>query len=76
MPGHSWRISNIISDQTVNTGSNDTQVGSTVHFITGDGWEGSVFIPDNKWNHEHIKTAVRQRAKQLDEVGKLSEGIG
>ncbi len=75
MAGHSWEIVDIVTDQTVNTGSNNTQVGSTVHFRTGDGWEGSVFIPDSKWNHDNIKHAVRERAKQLDEAGKLSEGM-
>ncbi len=76
MARHSWRVTNIITDQTVNTGSNDTQVGNTVHYITGDGNEGSVFIPANRWTHENVKDTIRHSAKQLDEIAKLAEEHG
>ena len=73
--GHSWRVTNVLMDQTINTGANDTVVGNYVYFMTGDGWEGNVFIPANKWSHAAVADAIRPAAKQLDEVGKLSEGM-
>ncbi len=76
MAGHSWKVTNVITDQTVNTGANDTQVGNTVYFVTGDGNEGSVFIPANRWTHQNVKDAIRPEAIKLDEIAKLSENMG
>jgi len=47
-----------------------------VYFVTGEGNHGAVFLSNDKFTHENVKTAVRNEAKKLDEISNLSEGKG
>jgi len=73
---HSWEIESVATDQTINTPSNQTVVGVYVYFVTGEGNHGAVFLSNDKFTHENVKTEVRNEAKKLDEISNLSEGKG
>lgn len=70
-----WTVTAQVTDQIVNTNAGQTVVGAYVYFITGDGNEGSVFIPDTHYNAATVKAAVEAKAALLDEVGRLGVGI-
>jgi hypothetical protein len=73
---HSWTVTGMATDQTVNTPANQTVVGVYVYFRTGDGNHGAVFVPNDKFTHENVRVTVQQEAKKIDLVGRLSEGMG
>lgn len=75
-PGHSWRITRQIVDQTTNDDAGNTVVGAYIYFVTGDGNTGVVFIPNNLLNHDHVKATVKAQAKTLDTIGRLHENMG
>lgn len=72
--GHSWQVTDIITNQTVPNGAGNVVVGSYVYFITGDGNQGSVFIQDTRFTEHNVQTAVREAARKLDRIGRLAEG--
>lgn len=72
-----WQVTGQATDQVINTQSGQTIVGVQVFFITGEGWEGSVFVPQTIYpNKEKVREMIRHAARQLDEVGGLAEGTG
>lgn len=72
-----WQVTGQATDQVINTQSGQTIVGVQVFFITGEGWEGSVFVPQTIYpNKEKVREMIRHAARQLDEVGSLAEGTG
>lgn len=71
-----WIITSQLSDQFENTSAGQTVLGVRVYFITGDGNEGSVFVPDNLYKTKEVQERVRKRAELIDEVGRLSENYG
>lgn len=71
---HSWKITDVVTGQTVPNGAGNVVVGSYVYFFTGDGNQGSVFIPDTRFTEHHVQQAVREAARKLDRIGRLAEG--
>lgn len=72
----SWQVTGQATDQVVNTQSGQTIVGVQVFFITGEGWEGSVFVPQTIYpNKEKVAHMIRETARNLDEIGNLSENL-
>lgn len=69
-----WRITLQASDQYQTNAANVTQVGVQVYFITGDGNEGSVFVPNQQYNVATVRKMVEAAATLVDEVGRLSSG--
>lgn len=71
-----WTITSQLADQFENTNAGQTVLGVRVYFITGNGNEGSVFVPDNLYTTKNVQERVRKRAQLIDEVGELSENFG
>lgn len=70
--GSGWIVTGQATGQVVNTQAGQSVVGTEVYFVTGDGNEGSVFVPDNKYTARNVKQAIHERAALLDEVGRLT----
>jgi len=70
---HGWTVTGQVTDQAINNNSGQTVVGTYVYFVTNQGQEGSVFIPDGQYNQKNVTEAIRVKAKALDEVFNLSE---
>jgi hypothetical protein len=47
-------------------------LGTQVYFTTGEGNQGSVFIPQAQYKETVIHTMVASYAKALDTVGKMT----
>jgi hypothetical protein len=69
-----WQITGQATDQVINTPAGRTLVGVQVFFLTGDGNEGSVFMPNNLYNEKNVHAAIRKQATVLDRVGQMTEG--
>lgn len=76
MAGSGWTVTTQLDNQIENTNAGQTILGKRVFFITGDGNEGSVFVPDTIYDANTVKERVRKQARLLDEVGRLSENYG
>lgn len=73
MAGHSgWTVVSQVTDQIINTNAGQSVVGTYVYFITGDGNEGTVFVPDVHYNAKTVATMIEAKADVLDEVGRLA----
>lgn len=70
-----WTVVSQVTDQIINTNAGQSVVGTYVYFVTGDGNEGSVFIPDVHYNAKTVHAAIDAKATVLDEVGKLANAL-
>jgi hypothetical protein len=62
-------------DQYDFTAPGDPVLGTVVYFQTGLGNNGSVFVPQSRYNAATVKTMVSHRAKLIDEVGAITGTI-
>jgi ssDNA-binding replication factor A large subunit len=76
MPHSGWQITSQSTNQIENDNAGRTIVGTRVYFITGDGNEGSVFVPDVHYTTRRVREMVRAEATLIDEVGALTENAG
>ena len=71
IPSSGWTITaQIEGTRVVPPGRVET--GTTVYFTTGNGDQGSVFVPLAQYNVETVKAAVAARAGQLDAIANMS----
>lgn len=71
-PKHSWQVTSVVGDQVIPTQAGQTITGSYVYFLTGDGNEGSVFVPNAIFNHDTVERMVREAAIKLDRVASIT----
>lgn len=76
MTGSGWQVTSQITNQIENTTAGQTLIGVRVFFITGNGNEGSVFIPDTLYNKKNVHSRVKAQADLIDDIGALSENYG
>lgn len=69
-----WQVTGQVTDQVKVTDAGQTIEGVQVYFITGEGVRASVFIPDDQYNEASVKRAIEARARQVDNVSKLTGG--
>lgn len=70
-----WQVTSMSPDQViVNTGG-QTQTGTYVFFRTGNGHDGSIFVPDNHFNAKNVRAMIDARATIIDEVGALASQV-
>lgn len=75
MAKHSgWRITAQLTDQIDNTNAGQVITGVRVYFVTGNGNEGEVFIPNIHYNAKTVEQAVHNAASNLDGIGALHSG--
>jgi len=70
-----WQITGQVHDQVVPTDAGQTLTGSYVYFTTGLGENASVFVEDKVYSVDVVKAMVRHKARLVDEVRELSEGV-
>ena len=70
-----WRVTSQAHDQVIVTQAGQSITGTYVYFLTGEGNEGSVFVPDPIYNEETVKAMVHDRAAKVDRVGRLHSGM-
>ena len=71
-----WQVTAQASNQTTINAASNVIEGVIVYFITGDGFEGSVFIPNTQFTEARVKAAIDEAAVKLDRVGRLTGRVG
>lgn len=67
-----WRVTLINTDQLVNNAGGTTQTGVQTYFQTGDGWEGSVFTPNQQFSEHIVRRQIETGAQLLDAIGRMT----
>lgn len=68
----SWSVTRQAADQVSLTNGNDPVTGVRIFFTTGEGNQGSVFIPDSLYhNVAGVRHAIQAQADQMDAVSAL-----
>lgn len=71
MAGTTWTVVRQVPDQYDFANPANPALGVIVFFVTGEGNDGSVFIPQARYNVKTVREMVAVRAKIADEVGAL-----
>lgn len=67
-----WRVTQQVTDQIINTQAGLTQTGVQVYYATGEGNEGSVFVPNQQYKEHVVRGMLEAGATLLDTIGKMS----
>ena len=70
-----WKVTGQ-TEYTQVTGSGAPQAGIKVMFTTGQGHNGSVFIPAAQYNPANARRLIEAAAANMDAVGMLTGGAG
>ena len=70
-----WKVTAQLTDQVETTTAGNTVIGTRVYFITGNGNEGSVFVPNQHYTAKNVHLRVKAAAVLLDEVGDLADNF-
>ena len=68
-----YQVTRQLPDQFQLTGSGPPVTGVVVEFLTGDGNRGTVFIADDQYNADSVRSAVAAKAALIDQVGALAD---
>lgn len=66
-----WRIDSQ-SPRTRATATNGIEDGYDVAFTTGEGHNGTVFVPMSRYTPAKVKDAIQEQADLLDSIGSLT----
>lgn len=70
-----WSVTGQQADQTDFVGGQPV-TGHVVQFLTGNGWRGSVFVPDDHYTPAKVKQLIQAAANTADAVGALTHDAG
>lgn len=68
----SWQITGQVHDQVIPTDAGQALTGTYVYFTTGLGETASVFVEDKVYSVDQVKAQVREHAKKVDDIRRLS----
>lgn len=71
----SWQVERVVTDQTINTAAGDTLVVNYVYFVTGHGNHGVIYCPTDTFTRKHVTDLIGPKARVLDEIAALAEGM-
>lgn len=67
-----YTVTRQAQDQYDFTVPGDPVLGTVVYFDTGNGNNGSVFVPASKYTAKHVRAMVAAKAALIDEIGSLT----
>jgi hypothetical protein len=67
-----WIVVRQATDQYDPDNPGSTVTGVIVYFQTGDGHDGSVFVPYARYTPANVKAMISARAEVLDTIGALA----
>lgn len=67
-----WQVTGDLPDQSEFDGAGNAVTGHRITFITGDGNRGSVFVDDDHYNADNVRTLIGAQAAKADEIRGLS----
>jgi hypothetical protein len=68
----SYTVTSQAVDQYDFSAPGNPVLGTVVYFVTGNGHQGSVFVPQARYTINNVKTLVEGAAKSLDAVGSIT----
>lgn len=68
----SWQVTGQVHDQVIPTDAGQALTGTYVYFVTGLGETASVFVEDKVYHKDTVEAAVRDQARKVDDVRRLS----
>lgn len=71
MPTSTWRVLSQTSQPQVAPTGGITD-GMSIAFITGEGNNGTVWVPMSRYTAANVKEAIAAAAAQLDQIGALT----
>lgn len=71
MAGRSWQVTGIATNQVIVGAAGNPVEGSIIYYLTGEGVEGSVFIPQTELSVPRAHTAIDSDARKLDTIRRL-----
>ncbi len=72
MASSTWLVTRQVPDQYDFTAPGDPVLGTIVHFQTGEGNDGSVFVAYAHYTVVNVRRMIAARAAVIDAVGALS----
>lgn len=73
MANASWRVTGDRPDQVWFVAGTDV-TGHLITFVTAEGNQGTVQVPDNDYTPARVKQIIQAKANVVDQVNALSEG--
>lgn len=73
VPASTWQVTGQLEGQEFNA-QHQLVPGVRITFTTGQGHQGTVFVPRAQYNPAKVRELVGQQAALMDEVGGLSGG--
>lgn len=70
--GSTWVVTRQVPDQYDFTAPGDPVLGVIVHFQTGLGEPGSVFVPANRYTVDTVRAMIAAKAADIDAVAQLT----
>jgi hypothetical protein len=74
-PQSGWTITGQTQGSVVNDSGQVVQ-GVNVFFRTGNGTSGSVFVPQNLYSVDNVRTMIAQQAATIDAIDNLTAEAG
>lgn len=68
-----WQVTGQAADQFTFDGAGNPVSGYRVSFITGAGQKGSVFVPEEHYTPDKVRTLIAAQAARMDAVAALAE---
>lgn len=75
MANATWTVTGQQDDQLQVTSSGQPVTGVIISFATGEGNQGTVFVPDQHYNKSTVRKMIQARADLMDEIGLLAQGM-
>lgn len=69
-----WEVTGDLPGQYDFDGANNPVTGHLISFTTGEGHQGSVFVPETHYNAAYVRAQVAAKARVADEIGSLKSG--
>lgn len=70
----SWAITGQLDGQLQVGTAGQVITGTVIYFQTGEGNQGSVFIPQTRYDAKEVRKVVQVKADVMDEVSALRAG--
>lgn len=73
MASSGWKITGQVPDQYSPVAAGQPVIGTIISFVTSDGNQGSLFVPDDQYTTAKVRALVEAKANLVDNVAKQAE---
>jgi hypothetical protein len=66
-----WRVTGDAPDAYEFDGAGNAVPGHAISFVTGEGFKGSVFVPNEHYNATTVRNLIAKQAAVVDDINSL-----